>query len=318
VAVQDFTGKVAVVTGGASGIGEGLARALLDEGARVVIADVERAALDAAVDRLGGGAGGRGAPGAGRPSVMGIVTDVSDPDSVEACAEQVYGTHGVCHLLFNNAGVGGGGVAKPWNWTPNDWRWCLGVNVFGVAHGVQSFVPRMLAGGEEGWVVNTSSGNGGVQPLADLALYAASKAAVTAYTEALENAFLDGAARLHAAVFYPGGNGLLETNLWNSGRNRPPALARERPHVDAQWDYAEVKAKMAASGVPVADLVALGRSVLDGIRAGRFVLALDTAAQGDLLRRRAERIGLGMLPTLSTGSVFERGTEQERAQEGDG
>jgi NAD(P)-dependent dehydrogenase (short-subunit alcohol dehydrogenase family) len=311
VAVQDFTGRVAVVTGGASGIGEGLAHALLDEGATVVIADVERSALDAAVARLGDG------PTAGRP-VTGIVTDVSDPDSVETCAQQVYDTHGACHLLFNNAGVGGGGVAKPWNWTPNDWRWCLGVNVFGVAHGVQSFVPRMLAGGEDGWVVNTSSGNGGVQPLADLALYAASKAAVTAYTEALANAFLDGGTRLRAAVFYPGGNGLLETNLWNSGRNRPVALARERAHVDPQWDFGEVKEKMAASGVPVADLVALGRSVLDGIRAGRFVLALDTAAQGELLRRRADRIGRGELPTVSTGSVFEREHDRERAQGGAG
>ena len=163
----------------------------------------------------------------GKGEVSGIVTDVSRPDSVEACAQQVYDMHGVCHLLFNNAGVGGGGVAKPWNWTPNDWTWCFGVNVFGVGHCVASFVPRMIEGGEEGWVVNTSSGDGGFQPLPDLGVYASSKAAVSAYTESLANAFINEGTLLRAAVFYPGGNGLLETRLWNSSRNRP-ADARTR------------------------------------------------------------------------------------------
>ena len=159
--MKDFNGKIAVVTGGASGIGEGLVEALLQEGAKVVIADIEQPVLDEALARL-----------EGKGEVSGIVTDVSRPDSVEACAQQVYDKYGVCHLLFNNAGVGGGGVAKPWNWTPNDWTWCFGVNVFGVGHCVASFVPRMLEGGEEGWVVNTSSGDGGFQPLPDLGVYA--------------------------------------------------------------------------------------------------------------------------------------------------
>ena len=99
-------GLVAVVTGGASGIGEGLVDALLEEGAKVVIADIEQSVLDETLTRLDG-----------KGEVSGIVTDVSNPESVEACAEQVYDRYGVCHLLFNNAGVGGGGVAKPWNWT---------------------------------------------------------------------------------------------------------------------------------------------------------------------------------------------------------
>jgi NAD(P)-dependent dehydrogenase (short-subunit alcohol dehydrogenase family) len=292
--VEEFAGRVAVVTGGASGIGAGLVEALLDEGARVVIADVEDEALERTVTSL-----------QPRGEVSGMVTDVSDPDSVEACAEYVYDTYGACHLLFNNAGVGGGGVAKPWNWTPNDWQWCFGVNVFGVGHCVSSFVPRMLAGGEEGWVVNTSSGDGGFQPLPDLGVYAASKAAVTSFTEALAIAFANEGARLRAAVFYPGGEGLLETRLWNSGRNRPSELARERPHIDPQWDYQAVKERVIASGGRVADLVALGRSVLDALRAGRFVISADNAANGELLRARAERIGRGELPTVTRGGVFE-------------
>jgi NAD(P)-dependent dehydrogenase (short-subunit alcohol dehydrogenase family) len=291
--VQDFTGKVAVVTGGASGIGEGLVEALLQEGAKVVIADIEQPVLDEALARL-----------AGKGEVSGIVTDVSNADSVEACAREVYERHGVCHLLFNNAGVGGGGVAKPWNWTPNDWRWCIGVNVFGVGYSIASFVPRMIEGGEEGWVVNTSSDNGGIQPMADLAVYAASKAAVTAITECLANAFANENTKLHAAVFYPGGNGLLETRLWNSGRNRPSELAREHPHVDQQWDYQEHKKQMEASGVKVADLVELGHHVLQGIRDGKFVIKLNTEASGELLAQRAEKIRKGELPTITRGGAF--------------
>jgi NAD(P)-dependent dehydrogenase (short-subunit alcohol dehydrogenase family) len=286
--MDDFTGKTAVVTGGASGIGEGLVTALLEAGARVAIVDIEQPVLHETLARLDG-----------KGEAIGVVTDVAVPESVERCADEVYDAFGACHLLFNNAGVGGGGVAKPWNWTPNDWKWCFGVNVFGVAHCVQSFVPRMLASGDEGWVVNTSSDNGGYQPMADLVMYAASKAAITAYAEALENAFRNEDAALHAAVFYPGGNGILETRLWNSGRNRPDQLAREHPHVDQQWDYQEHKEARLAAGAQVADLVELGRSVLQGIRDGKFVINMRLEEGGELMRQRAERVARGELPTIT-------------------
>jgi NAD(P)-dependent dehydrogenase (short-subunit alcohol dehydrogenase family) len=289
----EFAGKVAVVTGGASGIGEGLVRALLEEKAKVVIADVERAVLDETLANLDG-----------EGDVSGVVTDVSSAESVEACAAEVYERHGACHLLFNNAGVGGGGVAKPWNWTPNDWKWAFGVNVFGVGHCISSFVPRMIAGGEEGWVVNTSSDNGGYQPMADLAIYAATKSAITTVTECLANAFANEGTKLRAAVFYPGGNGLLETRLWNSSRNRPSELARERPHVDQQWDYQEHKQRMLDAGTKVADLVELGRSVLAGIRAEKFILSLNPEPPGELMKQRAEKLARGELPTVQRGGAF--------------
>lgn len=286
-----------MVTGGASGIGAGIVEALLENGASVVIADIEQAVLDETTARLEKrfGSGDR---------LAGVVTDVSSAESVEAFAAAVYEMHGVCHLLFNNAGVGGGGVAKPWNWTANDWRWCFGVNLFGAGHCVASFVPRMLEGGEEGWVVNTSSNNGGWQPLADLAVYAASKAALTTYTECLAKAFATAGSALRAAVFYPGGNGFLETRLWNSGRNRPPELARERPHTDPQWDHREVMQRVLEGGGHVADLVEEGRMVLRGLEEGKFIIARDTASVGELMGQRAQRIGRGVLPTIEQKGPF--------------
>lgn len=292
----ELSGRIAVVTGGASGIGAGLVEALLEEKATVVVADIEQPVLEETVARLGDRFGG--------DRIIGIQTDVSRAESVEACARQVYDHHGACHYLFNNAGVGGGGVAKPWNWTPNDWKWCFGVNLFGVANSVAAFVPRMLDGGEEGWVVNTSSSNGGYQPLPDLAVYAASKAALGTYTECLANSFADRDAKLRAAIFYPGGDGLLETQLWNSGRNRPDELTRERPHVDQQWDYQEIKARVLADGGKVADLVEQGRSLLRGLHEGRFIIAADTASVGELMRQRADRIGAGVLPTVQEKGIF--------------
>ena len=161
--ITDFTDKVAVVTGGASGIGKGICEELAKDGASVVIADVEKHAIDKAVEEL-----------SPLGDVSGIQTDVSKADSVEALAEAVYDKYGVCHLLFNNAAIGAPG-ANVWDTTPNDWTWTFTVNVFGVAYGIQSFVPRMLAGGEPGYIINTSSGDGAIGPMPMASIYAASK-----------------------------------------------------------------------------------------------------------------------------------------------
>ncbi len=220
--MDDLRGKVAVVTGGANGIGKGIVQALLDEGVRVVIADYEQPVLDATVAELS-------------PSgdVTGVVTDVSDYDSVDALAQHVFDAYGACHLLFNNAGVTSGGGGKPWEQEPNDWKWCFGVNVFGVANGVTAFVPRMIASGEPGVIVNTSSGDGGFAPVPYASVYASSKAAVSCFTEALANQLVSEGTQLRAAVFYPSG-GLLETGLWSADRNRPAVLARKRPRQAAR------------------------------------------------------------------------------------
>jgi NAD(P)-dependent dehydrogenase (short-subunit alcohol dehydrogenase family) len=104
---------------------------------------------------------------------------------VEALAANVFATEGACHLLFNNAGVTSGGGGRPWEQEANDWTWCFSVNVFGVANGMLSFVPRMIESGEPGVVVNTSSMDGGIAPVPYASVYASSKAAISCLTEAL-------------------------------------------------------------------------------------------------------------------------------------
>src|SRR6476660_3614650 len=130
--MEELRDRVAVVTGGAGGIGFALCEELLAEGMRVVVSDVRDDAVDDAVAAL-----------SERGEVAGVVTDVSDPASVEALADATYDRFGACHLLCNNAGVGAP-ASTPWETTINDWRWVHGVNVMGVVHGTLAFVPRML------------------------------------------------------------------------------------------------------------------------------------------------------------------------------
>jgi len=281
--VQELKGKVAVVTGGASGIGRALADAFVAEGMRVVLADVEAAALDKAVGELRDGG----------HDVTGVVTDVTDAASVKALADAAYAAYGAVHVLCNNAGVGPPS-AKVWETTPNDWRWTFGVNVFGVANGVIEFVPRMLAGGEEGVVVNTSSPDGPISPMPQASVYASTKSAVTTLTECLDAQLRADGTPLRAAVFYPSGRGLLDTGLWTADRNRPASLARERPRTTPPMTVAALRQR----GIPVQPLDELAQLVVDGIRDGRFVIMLDADGRhASTLRTRLERVLQSENPT---------------------
>ena len=285
--MEDLTGKVAVVTGGAAGIGRGIVEALLDEGAQVVIADIEAPVLEATVASL-----------SVRGVVRGVVTDVSDPASVEALADLVFADYGACHVLWNNAGVTSGGGGNPWDQEPNDWRWCFGVNVFGTANGVLAFVPRMIESGQDGVVVTTSSGDGGIAPVPYASVYASSKAAISCFTEALAHQFIAQKTNLTASIFYPSG-GLLETGLWEAQRNRPDALARQRPRPPAPGTtFAEFKAALAAAGRPtdIVDLAELGRFAVQGVKEGRFIISHNLDHAGRLLHARADAIATGSLP----------------------
>ena len=278
----EIDGAVAVVTGGAGGIGRGIVGALLRRGATVVIADVEQGAIDAAVADL-----------SPLGPVSGRRTDISDEASVAELADHVYDAHGRCTLLFNNAGVTSGGGGKPWQQEPNDWRWCFGVNVFGTAICTSTFVPRMIEGGEPGQVINTSSGDGGFAPVPIASVYAASKAAVSCFTEALHHNLVSEGTALRASVFYPSG-GLLRTGLFTASRNRPEHLQRTGPGTGrASMTFDEMKAMLAKGGrdVTEANLDELGDFVVSETAARRYIIARDLDATVDLLHRRADAIG---------------------------
>lgn len=290
----ELRGAAAVVTGGASGIGRAIAVALLRNGCSVVVGDVEEPALEQAVADLT-----EMSERSGLGAVSGVRTDVSDEGSMRALADRVYSEHGRCDLAFLNAGVTSGGGGLPWQQEPNDWRWCFGVNVFGVGIGVAELVPRMIDGGRPGQVVVTSSGDGGFAPVATASVYAASKAAVSCFTESLQLNLLKEGTAVRASVFYPSG-GLMDTGLYTAARNRPEHLRRQGEgtgRIGLTFD--ELRARVtAATGkeAPVADVEALGAFAVEGARERRFLIARDLDSTADLLHRRADAIGRAELP----------------------
>ena len=283
--MNEFNNRVAVVTGGANGIGKAIVKACLGEGMKVVIADVEKPVLDATVAELDS------------ENVLGVVCDVSDIASVEALADKTFETFGACHLLCNNAGVGAPNLDL-WETESSDFQWVYGVNVQGVAHGVQAFVPRMIASGEEGYVINTSSGDGGISPLAQQVVYASSKAAVSIMTECLAAQLVGRGTKLRASIFYPSG-GMLNTGIWTTKRNRPAELARKvevDPSLETTFDDFMEGAKKAGFEMPVQDLDELAQFLLQGIRNEDFVIMIDRESMEGTLVDRAKKLAAGECP----------------------
>ena len=284
--MKELRDRVAVVTGGASGIGKALAKAFLGEGMKVVLADVEEPALKATAEELGA-----------LGEVTSQVTDVRRFEALEALADHTYSTFGACHLLCNNAGVSVAQL-KVWETTPNDWTWVHGVNVHGVVHGIQAFVPRMIEAGDEGLVMNTSSGDGGIQALATQSVYAASKAAISTLTECL-GAQLAAETNLRAAIFYPSG-GMLATGIWTTRRNRPAELAREQPVPEgSETTFDEFMSGMKAIGIelPVQDLDELAQFAVAGVKNGDFVIMIRREELEPQLTDRAKKLAAGENPT---------------------
>jgi len=206
--MKTFQGKVAVVTGAASGIGRALAEHCAKEGMKVVLSDIEEQALLQTSRELA-------AQGA---ETLAVQTDVSQAAEVERLAQKAFETYSAVHLLFNNAGVGAGKTA--WESTLADWEWVLGVNLYGVVHGIRSFVPRMLESGAEGYIVNTSS-MAGLTTSPGLSVYRASKHAVVSLTETLYHELTLRGASIGVSALCPG---FVNTRIHNSERNRPVHL----------------------------------------------------------------------------------------------
>jgi NAD(P)-dependent dehydrogenase (short-subunit alcohol dehydrogenase family) len=240
--MEKLEGRVAVITGGASGIGLGIARAFASAGVRLALLDVEEGALAAASEGLAKGGA----------EVIGVRADVSDPASLEAAAERVQARYGRIHVLCNNAGVLTHGPLV--DSSPRDWSWLVGVNLLGVGHGIRSFVPRIRAHGEGGHVVNTSS-VAGLLALPELGIYAATKFAVLAISETLRAELApDG---IGVSVLCPGG---VRTRIHEAARNRPAALGGPEAGGRAERTDAAVESGM--------DPDRVGRCVLRAVRRG--------------------------------------------------
>ena len=216
--MENLRGKVAVITGGASGIGKAVATRSAAEGMKLVLADIEEPVLEATARELA-------AEGA---EVRAVVTDVSDAASVRALRDETLQHFGGAHLIHNNAGVGVGGPI--WEITEDEWRWILGVNLWGVVHGINAFVPVLLEQGE-GHVVNTAS-IAGLTSTPGLGPYTATKHAVVAISESLFKDLRAAGAPIGVSVLCPG---FVQTGIGQSDRNRPdwapehdPATAAER------------------------------------------------------------------------------------------
>ncbi len=214
--MKDFTNKVAVITGGASGVGRSLAFSLGRKGARVVLGDVDRKALDATVDDLQ----------AENIKAIGDICDVTSVDSLAALADKAQATFGGIHLVFANAGISAGESGAMWDYSEKDWQWTLNVNLWGVINSINTFMPRLVAQNEESHFVITGSGNGAFIVLPDQPIYTATKAAIQTITENLH--FQTSAASLPVKVsaLFPGPH-VVETGLFNSGRVRPEDLKKD-------------------------------------------------------------------------------------------
>jgi NAD(P)-dependent dehydrogenase (short-subunit alcohol dehydrogenase family) len=280
--MRDVMGKVAVVTGGAGGIGRALVERFTTEGMKAVIADVDAELVASTTKELR--SDGR--------EVTGVVTDVTSLESVEALRDATIEKYGAVHLLCNNAGIGPGADGTIWEHHVNDWRWAFDVNVMGVVNGINAFVPTMIAQDAEGHVVNTTSANGGFTPMVNAGLYAATKAAVTTITEALWGQLHAAGVKVGASLLYPSTStpGLLATGLFRGGRNRPEKYDRPgAPPQEGRDGMAIVKAQLEAAGVPVvfAPLSEVADICFKGIINDTFWITAPSEQQAAKIEARA-------------------------------
>jgi NAD(P)-dependent dehydrogenase (short-subunit alcohol dehydrogenase family) len=262
-------------------VGRALGERFLRAGMKVVLADVEQTALDTTVAELRSGG-----------DVTGVVTDVSRLESVQALARRALETYGAVHIVCNNAGVGTDETKSMiWDSADNDWTWTFRVNLWGVLNGIKAFVPLMLERGEEGHVVNTSSGNGGLYPLPMTPIYSASKAAVTCLSEVLNYQLQMVGAKIKASVLFPGPH-IVRTNIFTAARNRPADLPYEKEPTSPPPTLEELKRMIESAGMrfAVTEPEEVAEYAFEGIRSDQFWILPPSQQTDAAVRNRLEGI----------------------------
>jgi NAD(P)-dependent dehydrogenase (short-subunit alcohol dehydrogenase family) len=279
--MKEFKGKVAVVTGGASGIGWGIAERCAAEGMKVVIADIEEAALKQAEKTLKDGGA----------EALAVRTDVSKLSDVEALAQKTLEAFGGANLLFNNAGVNTDiSLRKPvWENTIADWEWMVGVNLWGVIYGVKVFLPIMMRQNTECHIVNTSS-MAGLLLEPQLVIYAVTKTGIIALSEGLYIQLKEKNSPIGVSVLCPA---FVSSRLFEAERNRPTKLKNPSEPLKSRQQAALVKQfSQAAPTLTPEDNADI---VFKAIREGTFYIFTDPLVQ-ELFRQRAENILKGLNP----------------------
>lgn len=257
--MKQFEGKVAVITGAASGLGRALADRAAALGMKLVLADIDAQALSRALEQL---------TGAGTDAIA-VPTDVSDARAVEALAARTLDAYGKVHLLFNNAGVGASGFV--WEMTAHDWNWVFGVNVMGVAHGMRVFTPILLEQDEPAHIVNTASVAGFLAPPL-MGVYNASKHAVVALTETLHHDLRTLDAPIGCSLLSPA---FAPTGIADAERTRPAHLRNEAPPTASRVLAArELRKAVRAGRLSAAEIA---EAAFDAVRASRFYVFTHSA-----------------------------------------
>jgi NAD(P)-dependent dehydrogenase (short-subunit alcohol dehydrogenase family) len=280
--VQDFSGKVAVITGGSSGVGRSLAFAFGRLGAKIAIGDVDRAAMERVQSDLA----------AENIEALVEFCDVTSQESLDALADRTMEKFGAIHLVFANAGIGAGESGAMWEYSQKDWQWCLNVNLWGVINTINAFMPRLVAANQEAHFVITGSGNGALLVYPDQPIYTASKAAVHTITENLHYQVTAARSPVKVSALFPGPH-VVDTGLFNSGRVRPEHLRKEVEGNTSGINSVEDMKKMAAEwGIELQtthpDEVA--QMAVDGLKKDAFWLLATTPETDAKIRARTEMI----------------------------